>query len=61
MLYQAQKDHGLDLSRSILIGDEDTDIQAGDAAGCRTFKVSDTDSLLDIVNRLAGGGNVGTE
>jgi D-glycero-D-manno-heptose 1,7-bisphosphate phosphatase len=61
MLYQAQKDHGLDLSRSILIGDEDTDIQAGEAAGCLTFKVSDTDSLLDIVNRLSGGGNVERE
>ena len=37
MLLQAARDHGLDLSRSWMIGDGLNDIQAGRAAGCRTI------------------------
>jgi D-glycero-D-manno-heptose 1,7-bisphosphate phosphatase len=35
MLLQAAKEHNLDLSRSIMIGDALTDIQAGQAAGVK--------------------------
>lgn len=35
MLLQAAQEHGLDLSRSFLIGDQESDIQAGKAAGLR--------------------------
>lgn len=34
LLLQAAADHNLDLSRSIMIGDALTDMQAGQAAGC---------------------------
>jgi D-glycero-D-manno-heptose 1,7-bisphosphate phosphatase len=33
MLLQAARDHDIDLSRSLLIGDQESDIQAGRAAG----------------------------
>lgn len=52
MLYQAQKDFSLDLTKCILIGDDDRDIEAGNAAGCRTYQVTDNRSLLQIVKEL---------
>jgi D-glycero-D-manno-heptose 1,7-bisphosphate phosphatase len=39
MLLQASQDLDIDLSRSFLIGDMRTDLEAGAAAGCRTFLV----------------------
>lgn len=36
MILSASKEYNLDLKRSILIGDDSTDIEAGRAAGCRT-------------------------
>lgn len=37
LIHRATTDHGLDLTRSVLIGDRATDIQAGVAAGTRTI------------------------
>ena len=39
MLYQAAQDLQLDLSKSYLVGDKLTDIQAGNLAGCQTILV----------------------
>lgn len=39
MLIEAARDKHLDLSRSIIVGDKVSDIQAGVAAGCRTLLV----------------------
>ena len=36
MLQSAARDRALDLSRSIMVGDKESDVQAGRAAGCRT-------------------------
>lgn len=36
MLEQAAREHGIDLSRSWMVGDKLSDIAAGRAAGCRT-------------------------
>jgi D-glycero-D-manno-heptose 1,7-bisphosphate phosphatase len=36
MLHQAAQDLHLDLSKSYLVGDKLTDIQAGNLAGCKT-------------------------
>lgn len=47
MLFQAQHDLQLDLSRTTFIGDDERDGQAADAAGCRYRSVDDTMSLLD--------------
>lgn len=53
LLYQASKDHYIDLTKSILIGDDERDIAAGEAAGCKTFLVAGKNSLLKLVKRLA--------
>jgi len=37
LLYQAADDLGLDLSRSWMVGDQWTDVAAGQAAGCHTI------------------------
>ncbi len=52
MLYQAQKEYSLNLTKCILIGDDDRDIEAGNAAGCRTYKVTEERNLLQIVKDM---------
>ena len=39
MFYDAARDHGLDLARSWMVGDNESDVVAGKAAGCRTVLV----------------------
>lgn len=39
MLFTAAKEHNIDLSKSWMIGDGITDIQAGNAAGCKTILI----------------------
>lgn len=39
MLKQAADELGIDLCRSLMVGDRDTDLQAGAAAGCQTALV----------------------
>lgn len=53
MLYQAQKEHSIDLTKCILIGDDERDIEAGRVAGIENlFRVDDTTSLWDVVQEL---------
>lgn len=54
MLYQAQKDYSLNLTECILIGDDNRDIEAGMAAGCRTYQITDSRNLLQIVKEMVG-------
>jgi histidinol-phosphate phosphatase family protein len=49
MLFQAAREHDLDLSTSTFIGDDERDMQAGNAAGCRTLLVDAESSLLRVV------------
>ncbi len=44
-LKQAQKAFGLDMAASWMIGDQDTDIACGQAAGVRTIQIKNPDSL----------------
>lgn len=44
MLVQASEDHGIDLARSWMVGDQERDVQAGHAAGCRTIRLADPDT-----------------
>lgn len=37
MLFDASEKHGLDLSKSFMVGDRESDIEAGKRAGCRTI------------------------
>ena len=39
MLEEAAREHGIQLSKSWMIGDKDIDVQCGRAAGCRTILV----------------------
>jgi D-glycero-D-manno-heptose 1,7-bisphosphate phosphatase len=55
MLFQAQRDLHLDLSRTLFIGDDERDAQAAEAAGCPSALVSPTVSLLDITRQLVQG------
>lgn len=52
MLIQASTDFNIDLSQSWMIGDSDNDILAGENAGCKTARVTEEESLYDIVERI---------
>jgi D-glycero-D-manno-heptose 1,7-bisphosphate phosphatase len=39
LLVQAAAEHGLVLGESVMIGDEESDVEAGRAAGCRTIRI----------------------
>jgi D-glycero-D-manno-heptose 1,7-bisphosphate phosphatase len=52
MLFQAQRDLDLDLTRTPFIGDDERDAQAAEAAGCPSLLVSEGTSLLDCVRSL---------
>ena len=49
MLFQAAREHDLELSKALFIGDDERDLQAGNAAGCRTTLVDSELSLLKVV------------
>ena len=52
MLYQAQKEYCLNLTKCILIGDDERDIEAGMMAGCTTYMGTGDRSLLQIVKDM---------
>jgi D-glycero-D-manno-heptose 1,7-bisphosphate phosphatase len=52
LLFQAQKDLHLDLTRTLFIGDDERDQEAAEAAGCSFAMVTDNDSLQKIVQRM---------
>jgi len=49
MLFQAQRDFHLDLTRTFFVGDDIRDIQAGEQVGCKTLLVDSDLSLLQLV------------
>lgn len=53
MLIQAAKDYNIDLAQSWMLGDSESDIQAGKAAGCKTALVSG--NLLKTVEGILEG------
>jgi histidinol-phosphate phosphatase family protein len=52
LLFQAQKELHLDLTRSLFIGDDERDQQAAEAAQCRFEMVTDDNSLLKITRKV---------
>lgn len=52
MFFQAAREHYLDLTKIIFIGDDERDVQAGNAADCPTILVNPEKNLLKIVNSL---------
>lgn len=55
LLYQAQRDFHLDLTRTLFIGDDERDATAAAAAGCTFRRVTDACSLLDLTRQLLNG------
>lgn len=52
LLLQAARDFNIDLSQSIMIGDSNNDILAGELAGCkRSILLGDSDLIFDIVEK----------
>lgn len=45
MLMAMARKHGLDLARSWMVGDAETDVEAGRRAGCRTIRVGPRNAL----------------
>lgn len=56
MLFQAQREHHLDLSRIVFIGDDIRDAEAADAAGCSSVLVSEERSLLEAAQAIIAQG-----
>jgi len=52
MFFQAAREHHIDLTKTIFIGDDERDLQAGNAAGCKTILVTHNKSFLEIVKDL---------
>jgi len=52
LIFQAQRDFSLDLTRTYFIGDDERDAEAADAAGCLFARVSHDVSLLDITRGM---------
>lgn len=52
MLLKAAEDLNIDLSQSWMIGDDDSDVLAGEAAGCKSIRLEKGESLLDAVNSI---------
>lgn len=50
MLLTLAEKYQIDLDQSWMVGDRHTDIEAGQAAGCKTYRVDPNHSLLDFAH-----------
>jgi len=54
MLFRAQRDFHLDLSRTFFIGDDERDGQTAEVAGCPFLRVTEDKNLLDCTREVLG-------
>jgi len=52
MLFQAAREHRIELASSWMVGDSDIDMEAGKTAGCRTVRVLSNGTLAEIAGDL---------
>lgn len=52
LILQAAKDFNIDLQNSWMIGDSDSDIEAGKSAGCNVIKLTEDFNLLQAVKKV---------
>lgn len=54
MLLKAASDYNIDLSKSYMIGDSDSDVEAGKAAGCKTIRIVNSEpfALAGIIEDI---------
>ena len=55
LLLKAAEDFNIDISSSWMIGDSDSDVKAGQAAGCQTILLNNELTLLDAVEKILSG------
>ncbi len=48
LIFDAAEKYNIDLSNSYMIGDRETDVLTGEAAGCRTIKLDEGKRLCDV-------------
>lgn len=53
LIERAARDFDIDVRKSLLVGDNDSDIIAGNGAGCRTIMVNGDIGIKDAENKLA--------
>ncbi|MGD0576786.1 MAG: HAD-IIIA family hydrolase [Candidatus Staskawiczbacteria bacterium] len=52
LLFQAARENYLDLTKTIFIGDDERDMQAGQAAGCKTILIDNKKNLLAVSKKI---------
>ncbi len=52
LLYKAAWDHDIDLTKAIMVGDKEKDVEAGKAAGCRTILVPSEAGITHALDEL---------
>lgn len=52
MLLKAARELNIDLSGSWMLGDSETDMEAGKRAGCQTHLIHEGEPLLDVIERV---------
>lgn len=52
LILRAASDYNIDLKKSWMIGDSDSDLMAGRDAGCKTLKVTTIKPLIKIVEQI---------
>jgi histidinol-phosphate phosphatase family protein len=52
LILRAASDYNIDLRKSWMIGDSDSDLKAGKDAGCKTLKVTTKKPLIKIVEQI---------
>jgi histidinol phosphatase-like enzyme len=55
MLLQASADHGIDLSRSYMIGDTERDAEAARRAGCHAIMLGSSKGIIEKRRQLWAG------
>jgi D,D-heptose 1,7-bisphosphate phosphatase len=58
LFFQAAKKYNIDLSQSYMIGDEEKDREAANAAGCKPVRISSPTGLLDWYNSFAAANSI---
>ena len=54
MIFNAQYDHDINLSKTYFLGDDERDMEAARRAGCKKFLVGENDRLDHVVKTLLG-------
>ena len=52
LILKAAADYNIDLKESWMVGDSDTDLTSGAAAGCKTIKVDQKNPLIKVVEQV---------